>query len=373
MASVSQTVEPWAACKSRRGRKKSLDTEGVACPNPECKYGGNGESAVHAIFGDGHRGVTDDIPYWRCQCCQKRFSSRLGTPLYQLKTPPRRVSEAMTAFAEGVDVSAAHRIFGHDERTLSDWLRKGGHHAQRIQERLLQDLKCGHLQLDELVTRVRSSVQRVWVWVAVDASTKLIVMVHLGRRKKDDAMRFLHELKGRLAAGCVPIITTDGLSAYFTAITAHFGRFSEEPGQRKPGWQIDPRLLYGRLHKVRQGRKLKYAITEVVCGSRDALRRGLQTLGFSGRVNTAYVERLNLYLRETVAPLSRRTWSLAQTPATLADYLNWATCCYNLVRPHEALRAPSGRGRHRQRTPAMAAGISSRPWQVRKLLTHHLA
>jgi hypothetical protein len=29
----------------------------------------------------------------------------------------------MTAFAEGVDVSAAHprSVFGHDERTLSDW------------------------------------------------------------------------------------------------------------------------------------------------------------------------------------------------------------------------------------------------------------
>ena len=65
--------------------------------------------------------------------------------------------------------------------------------------------------------------------------------------------------------------------------------------------------------------------------------------------------------------------SLAQTPASVMDYLNWATCCYNLVRPHEALRAPSGRGRHRQRTPAMVAGISSRPWQVRELLTYHLA
>jgi transposase-like protein len=172
-------VEPWAASKSRRGRKKSLDTEGVACPNPMCKYSGVGDSTMHAIVGDGHREVTDDIPYWRCQCCQRRFSSRLGTPLYRLKTPPRRVIEAMTAFAEGVDVSAAHRIFGHDERTLNDWLKKGSKHAALLQERLLHDLRCGHLQLDELVTRVRSSVQRVWVWVALDASTKLIAMVHM--------------------------------------------------------------------------------------------------------------------------------------------------------------------------------------------------
>ena len=125
-------------------------------------------------------------------------------------------------------------------------------------------------------------------------------------------------LKGRLAEGCVPIITTDGLSAYFTAITAHFGRHVDQPGKPKPDWQVDPRLLYGRLHKIRQGRKLKHAITEVVCGTRDGFRKGLQALGFTGRVNTAYVERLNLFLRETVAPLSRRTWSLVTCSQSFA-------------------------------------------------------
>jgi hypothetical protein len=105
---------------------------------------------VHAIVGDGHRGVTDDIPYWRRQ---RRFGSRLGPPLFRLKTPPRRATEAVTAFAEGVDISAAHRI--------------------RERSRSLRDLPCGHycghLQLDELVARVRQSIERVrvWVWGAV--------------------------------------------------------------------------------------------------------------------------------------------------------------------------------------------------------------
>jgi hypothetical protein len=47
--------------KSRRGRKKALATEGVACPNPGCAYEGIGDSAIHAIVGDGKRGVTDTI------------------------------------------------------------------------------------------------------------------------------------------------------------------------------------------------------------------------------------------------------------------------------------------------------------------------
>jgi IS1 family transposase len=381
LAVVEHVVEPWSARKSRRGRKKVLETEGVACPNPGCAYEGIGDSAIHAIVGDGKRGVTDEIQYWRCQCCGRSFSSRWGTPLYGLKTPPRRVAEAMTALAEGVDVSAAHRIFGHDERTLSEWLGKGGRHAERLHERLMDQLQCGHVQLDELATRVRSCVERVWVWVAIDARTKVVPVAHIGRRKRDDAMVVVHQLKGRLAAGCVPIFTTDGLAAYYRAITAHFGRAIEQPGQRQPIWQVDPGLLYGQLHKIRNGRRLKYVISQVVCGTRDRFRSAMRQLGFSDRVQTAYVERFNLFLRETVAPLSRRTWSQAQTEQGLSHYLHWSLACYHLVKPHEGLRERVGEGgrRYRPRTPAkvalrgaMAARITTRPWTIRDILNYRL-
>jgi hypothetical protein len=187
-------------------------------------------------------------------------------------------------------------------------------------------------------------------------------------------MVFVHQLKQRLAAECMPIFTTDGLAAYYRAITAHFGRAIEQPGQRSPIWQVDPGLLYGQLHKIRNGRKLKYVITQVVCGTRDRFRSAMQGLGFSGRVQTAYVERFNLFLRETVAPLSRRTWSLAQTEEGLSHYLHWSLACYHLVRPHEALRERVGEGgrRYRPRTPAMAAGISTRPWTVHDILNYRL-
>ena len=373
--SPENRVEPWSARKSRRGRKKELETEGVACPNPGCAYAGISDSAIHAIVGDGKRGVTDEIQYWRCQSCGRSFSSRWGTPLYGLKTPPKRVAEAMTAFAEGVDVSAAHRIFGHDERTLSEWLGKGGRHAARLHERLFRECQCAHVQLDELVTRVRTCVERVWVWVALDARTKVVPVIHIGRRKRDDAMVFVHQLKDRLAEECVPIFTTDGLAAYYKAITAHFGRYIDQPYRRQWEWQVDPGLLYGQLHKIRNGRRLKYVVSKIVCGTRDRFRRAMQGLGFSGRVQTSYVERFNLFLRETVAPLSRRTWSQAQTEEGLSHHLHWSLAYYHLARPHEALRERVGEGgrRYRARTPAMAAGISTRPWAVRDILNYRLA
>jgi IS1 family transposase len=185
-------------------------------------------------------------------------------------------------------------------------------------------------------------------------------------------MTFVHRLKGRLALGCVPILTTDGLSAYFAALTAHFGRLIDQPGQRRALWQVDPQLRYSRLHKVLQDRKLKHTIAEVMCGTRVQFRHGLQALGFSGRVNTAYVERLNLFLRETVAPLSRRTWSLAQTSASLAHSI----LGHLLLQLHQTARSVAGTKQwsgalsamHTRECAAsrgMAAGISSRPWRGR--------
>jgi transposase InsO family protein len=119
------------------------------------------------------------------------------------------------------------------------------------------------------------------------------------------------------------------------------------------------------------------------CGSRTALRAALQGLGLSGKLNTAFVERLNLTVRQSVAAPMRRTWSSAQEAPQLLLHLEWWRAYYHFVRPHESLRVelrqPLERGgkrlpqRYRQRTPAMAAGLVSQRWTARKLLTLPLA
>jgi hypothetical protein len=105
----------------------------------------------------------------------------------------------------------------------------------------------------------------------------------------------------------------------------------------KEEWQVDPGLLYGQVHKIRNGRRLKYVVSMIVCGTRARFRAAMHRLRFSGRVQTAYIERFNLYLRETevarwgaMAPLSRRTWSLAQTEEWLNHHLHWSLACYHL-------------------------------------------
>ncbi len=91
--------------------------------------------------------------------------------------------------------------------------------------------------------------------------------------------------------------------------------------------------------------------------------------GLSGRRPSAFVERVNLTLRQRVAALIRRTWSTAQDAPQLLGHLHWWSASYHFVRPHESLRValppPINRGgkrgsqRYRQRTPAIARCLAS--------------
>ena len=88
-----------------------------------------------------------------------------------------------------------------------------------------------------------------------------------------------------------------------------------------------------------------------------------------GAPYAAYVERVNLTLREHVPALSRRTWSLPQNEQSLAAQLEWGRTYYHFCRYHKSLRLPTAKpGRYRSRTPAMAAGLARRRWCVSNLL-----
>src|SRR5258708_34423260 len=101
-------------------------------------------------------------------------------------------------------------------------------------------------------------------------------------------------------------------------------------------------------------------------GTQADLTAALQGLGFSGRLNTAFIERVNLTIRHGIAALARRTWATAQQSPHLLAHFEWWRAYYHFVRPHQALRValvqPRERGgrlmaqRYRHRTPAMAAG-----------------
>jgi transposase-like protein len=160
-------VLPWPERKSRRGRPKVVDTSGHACLNPLCDYFAIADPAVHALVSNGRRGK-QQILYFKCQACGGCRTSRYGTPLYWLKTSLVQVAMVMTALSEGVDISAATRIFGHHHTTITRWIVQSGRHGERLRQRLFhRALSIGHLQLDELVTKVKQDDKRIWVWTVV--------------------------------------------------------------------------------------------------------------------------------------------------------------------------------------------------------------
>ena len=141
-------------------------TAGHACPNPACRYHGITDAAVHALVGRGHHGP-ERIQDFRCQACGTKVSARRDTALYRLKTPTAQVSQVLTALAEGLDLAAAGRVFGHSQHTVARWLARGGAHAERLHARHFRGLPFAHLQLDEVRTRLRGPAGVRWLWLGL--------------------------------------------------------------------------------------------------------------------------------------------------------------------------------------------------------------
>ena len=84
----------------------------------------------------------------------------------------------------------------------------------------------------------------------------------------------------------------------------------------------------------------------------------------SSKLNTSFMERLNLTIRQGSAYLCRRTTCHARWQERLEDHLELLRCHYNFVRPHRALRF----GRE-VRTPAMQAGLTTRRLTFREIFS----
>ncbi len=240
------------------------------------------------------------------------------------------------------------------------------------------------MQLDELRTRLRSYIQVLWLWLAIDPCTKILPVLHVGPRTQNATHSVIHSLRQILAPGRIPLFTSDGLNLYFYALTAQFGRWLQvgRRGRNVLRWQVAADLIYGQVKKSYRRHKLVRVTHVMRLGTEDALKAVLQGLGLSGQLNTAFSERVNLTVRHGVVALTRWTLATAQQSRHLVAHLEWWRAYYHFVRHHESLRVrlgePCERGsnrlaqRYRQRTPAMAAGRTTRRWTAGEVLCYPL-
>jgi IS1 family transposase len=324
-----------------------------------------------------------------------------GTLFHGKQAAVELVVRVLACLAEGLGIRATARVFEVAPTTVLQWLVEAAEQLRAFAAYFLCDLHLEQLQLDELYAILRErkageinddeAMKRLersphWVWTAMDPTSKLLVVVEVGSRTLAMAQRVVHQVTQVLARDCVPLFLTDGFNEYKTAILAHFGHGMHPERRRdkgpmpKPRWMPLPELLYAQVVKSYRRRRIVGVKHRVVFGTRLAIEQVLATCGWT--INTAFVERLNLDLRQRVAAIGRRVNTLCQGEAGVRNQLALFQVYHNFVLPHASLRQPlpapevtNGRGAAkvwRPCTPAMAADLTDHVWSLKEVLLYRV-
>ncbi len=245
---------------------------------------------------------------------------------------------------------------------------------------VLRALKAGESSEDEAIKRLERSPY--WVWTVMDPRSKVLVVVEVGTRTLAMAQRVVYQVTRGLAPGCVPLFLTAGFQEYGTASLAHFGYWIQPERRQdtgpmpKPRWMPLPALLDAQVVTSYRRRRLVGVTHRVVFGTQLAVEQVLAVCGWT--INTSFVERLNLDIRQRVAAIGRRVNTLCQDEKGLLDQLVLFQTYHNFVLSHASLRQPlrvaeatKVRGSAkvwRPWTPAMAAGRSDHVWSLREVV-----
>jgi len=299
--------------------------------------------------------------------------------------------------AEGLGIRAVARVCEVDPNTVLQWLIEAAAHLQAFSQYFLHDVRVTQVQLDELFALLSAvkggeiseteAIKRLsrsphWVWVAIDPVSKLLRAIAVGPRTLAMAQRVVHQVVRLLAPDCVPLFLTDGFKEYITALLTHFGQWVQPERRQAPGpmpkprWIALPQLLYAPGVKTVRRRRLVQVHHQVVFGTLEAVKQVLSTWGWQS--NTAFVERINLSIRQHVAAVGRRVSTLCKHEAGLRQQLVLSQVYHNFCLPHASLRQPlspplptHGQGAAKTwqpRTPAMAAGLTDHGWTLREVL-----
>jgi IS1 family transposase/transposase-like protein len=381
-----------------RGRPRTVDTHAHFCPAPDGSYRGwLGRGNIRA---NGH----PDGQAWRqlqCVSCRGYFSETHGTIFHGKRASQELIVRVIACLAEGLGLRGTARVFEIDPNTVLQWLVEATEQLKTFSASLLHEVQLTQVQLDELyavLSAVREgevseaeAVERLarspqWVWTAIDPESKLLLSVQVGERTLAMAQAVLHQIAQLLAPGCVPLFLSDGYPNYLPAIVSHFGHWVQPPRRQdkgpvpKPRWMPLAELLYAQVVKTTRRRRLVAVKHRVIFGTKAAVEHVLAVCGW--QINTAFVERLNLSLRQRVAAIRRRSATPCKSRDGLSQQLLLFQVYHNFVLPpmslRQALTEPiptNGSGSAkvwRPCTPAMAAGLTDHVWSLREVLLYRV-
>ena len=168
----------------------------------------------------------------------------------------------------------------------------------------------------------------------------------LGRRSYRNTELVFNQtvVRGRVVG--ITLVTTYGFEFYETVVRKVFGVCA----------------VYGQVIKTRRNNRVIRVERNLRIGTQSQLAAALQESEDSETLNTSFVERMNLTLRQSLAYLQRRSPAHARCDRRLNEDLDLVQCHYNFVRTHLALKF----GRT-CKTPAMQAGLTNRPLSFRDI------
>jgi IS1 family transposase len=375
-----------------------VDTSTHFCPNPDCAY--RGWVGWGNLRANGHPSGGP----WRqllCIACRGYFLETLGTIFHGKRASVELIVRVIACLAEGLGIRGTARVFEVDPNTVLQWLVEAAEQLRAFSQHFLHDIRVRQVQLDELFALLSAvkdgavseadAIERLersphWVWVAMDPESKLLLALDIGDRTLALAQRVVHHIAQVLAPDCAPLFLSDGFREYLTALLTHYGHWVQ-PARRqdkgpapKPRWLPLPQLLYAQVVKTVRRRRLVDVKHRVVFGTIEAVQQVLRPLGC--QINTSFVERINLSLRQHVAAIGRRTPTLCKGEDGLRQQLALYHAYHNFVLPHASLRhalpqpePTHGTGSAKQWwpwTPAMAAGLTDHVWTLREVLLYRV-
>ena len=264
------------------------------------------------------------------------------------KLPSIKRAQVLQMMAEGVSLRAVTRLTGISRTTLQKLLEDAGQAFSEYQNRVLMNLPCKRLQVDEAwafnyckqknVPTAKAAPKDagdIWTWVGLDAQSKLAVSWYVGGRDSDAAMIFMDDLAKRLANRVQ--LTSDGHKAYLEAVEGAFGS------------DIDYAMLVKVYGPAPEGQG-RYSPTECI----GAVKHRVEGNPDPKHVSTSYAERQNLNIRMGNRRMTRLTNAFSKKAANHDHMMAIYFMHYNFVRIHQTLKI----------TPAMAAGVTAKLWEM---------
>jgi IS1 family transposase len=207
-----------------------------------------------------------------------------------------------------------------------------------------------------------------WDHIAMDAEHRLVVSAVLGKRSGEQTQELVDDFRRRTEGRPMSLMTSDENPAYAEAILESWrGR---KPARRK---RPPKGLTYATVHKTREKNRVVGVQRRVIYGTLAAVVAALAGSAVSEAVNTVFVERHNGTDRNRNARKVRKTYCFSKDWQVHAAVSYFTLYSYNFCWPVRTLRQGSRKKGYRQRTPAMAAGLTDHIWTLREWLSRPAA